>query len=184
MRKEKVKLIEPSLELKAEFQSMAAEYVTAGENPCADMYEEAIKDFNRFVGRLRDHAKGLNLPEGWVRSSAFWLVEDNNHILGCSRLRHHLVGRFLKYEGGHIGYEIRPSERRKGYGTLILALTLQEAYKIGLERVLVTCHTDNIASARIIERNGGKFAGIIIPKPTGKPLRRYWVDLKSSKFTK
>jgi predicted acetyltransferase len=176
MSEEKIKLIEPTLELKAEFQSMAAEYTAAGENPYAEMHAEAIDDFNSFVVKLHDHAKGLNLPDGWVPSSTFWLVSDNSRVLGCSRLRHYLAGD-LRYEGGHIGYDIRPSERRKGYGALIFRLTLQKARQLGIERVLITCRTDNIASQRIIEKNGGRFASQIIPGEGGKPLRRYWIDL-------
>ena len=66
-------------------------------------------------------------------------------------------------EGGHIGYVIRPSERRKGYGTLILGLALVQAHACGLDRVRFTCNTENIASARIIEkkwRNPGQLRGI------------------------
>ena len=176
MSEEKIKLIEPTLELKAEFQSMVAEYIDAGEQTYAEMYAEGVEDFNSYVAKLHDHAKGLNLPDGWVPSSTFWLVSDNSRVLGCSRLRHYLAGD-LKYEGGHIGYDIRPSERRKGYGALVLKLTLEKARQIGLERVLITCHADNIACQRIIERNGGKFASQIIPRQGGKPIRRYWIDL-------
>jgi predicted acetyltransferase len=150
MSEEEIRLIEPTLELRAEFHSMAADYIAAGEKTYADMYAEAIEDFDGYVARLQDHAKGLNLPDGWVPSSTFWLLRDDGRLLGSSRLRHYLTGN-LKYEGGHIGYDIRPSERQKGYGALILKLT--------------------------IERNGGKFASQIIPGDGGKPLRRYWIDL-------
>jgi len=176
MSEEQIRLIEPALELKTEFQSMVAEYTAAGEKSYADMYAEAVEDFDSYVAKLHDHAKGLNLPEGWVPSSTFWLVRDNSRVLGCSRLRHYLAGD-LRYEGGHIGYDIRPSERRKGHGALILRLTLEKARELSLERVLVTCHADNIASQQIIEKNGGKFASQVIPRQGGKPLRRYWIDL-------
>ncbi|MHC4260649.1 MAG: GNAT family N-acetyltransferase [Planctomycetota bacterium] len=177
MSEEEIRLIEPTLELRAEFHSMAAEYIAAGEKIYADMYAEAIEDLDGYVARHHDYAKGLNLPDGWVPSNTFWLLRNDGRLLGCSRLRHYLSGNFLKHEGGHIGYDIRPSERRKGYGALILRLTLEKARGLGLERVLMTCHADNIASERIIEGNGGKFASQIIPGDGGKPLRRYWIDL-------
>ena len=176
MSEEQIRLIEPTLELKTEFQSMAAEYTAASEKSYADMYAEAVEDFDSYVAKLHDHAKGENLPEGWVPSSTFWLVRDNSRVLGCSRLRHYLAGD-LRYEGGHIGYDIRPSERRKGHGTLIFRLTLQKARELGLERVLITCHADNIASQQIIEKTGGRFASQIITGQGQKPLRRYWIDL-------
>ncbi len=79
--------------------------------------------------------------------------------------------------GGHIGYRIRPSERRKGYGTLILALTLAEARKLGLPRVLLTCDQDNIASARVIQANGGALASEGYSPQTQTLVSRYWIEL-------
>ena len=82
----------------------------------------------------------------------------------------------MMIEGGNIGYAIRPSERRKGFGTLILRLTLEKAKNIGLTRVLVTCDADNVASRKIIERNGGVLAGQVVSEHTGKLVMRYFID--------
>ena len=71
---------------------------------------------------------------------------------------------------------MRPSERRKGYGTLILELTLEKAKDLGLDKVLLTCDTDNVASAKIIEKNGGKLAGQAISNKNGKQISRYWIE--------
>lgn len=77
---------------------------------------------------------------------------------------------------GHFGYGVTPSERRKGYATQILALTLQEARKIGIPKVLVTCNKTNIGSAKTILKNEGKFWK---EKNTGKRISQYyWIDLK------
>jgi predicted acetyltransferase len=96
-------------------------------------------------------------------------------VLGTARLRHRL-NESLRNAGGHIGYDIRPSERRKGYGNAILAMVLPRARELGLRRVLLTCAADNVASARIIERNGGvlESRGRL---PDGRELLRYWIDL-------
>ena len=107
--------------------------------------------------------------------NTFWLVL-NSRILGRSKLRHWLTPE-LEHEGGHIGYDIRPSERRKGYGTLILELTLKRAKSLGFGRVLLTCDTDNVASARIIEKNGGKHSGQAVSNRSGKPISQYWIEL-------
>ena len=77
---------------------------------------------------------------------------------------------------GHIGYMIRPSGRRKGYGTRILALTLERAREVGLSRVLVTCSPNNIGSARIIENNGGIKVSDGVSPETGEATSRYWTD--------
>ncbi|HLL72624.1 MAG TPA: GNAT family N-acetyltransferase [Pyrinomonadaceae bacterium] len=95
---------------------------------------------------------------------------------GTARLRHQLTPA-LEHEGGHIGYDIRPSARRRGFGTLILALTLERARILGLARALLTCDTDNTASARIIERNGGALAARVVSNRTGKLISQYWIEL-------
>jgi predicted acetyltransferase len=100
---------------------------------------------------------------------------SGQHVIGQSSLRHHL-NPSLEREGGHIGYNIRPSERRKGFGTMILSLTLEKAKGIGLTRVFVTCDTDNVASARIIEKNGGRLQGQVISERSGKLINQYWIE--------
>jgi len=77
---------------------------------------------------------------------------------------------------GIIGYYIRPSQRRKGYGSLILALSLDKAKQLGLKKVLVTCNDDNVASIKIIERNGGKLADKVKAGFSKVLTRRYWIE--------
>ena len=101
------------------------------------------------------------------------LVEGRRY-LGVVSVRHRLT-RSLRVFGGHIGYAIRPSERRKGYGRRILKLVLPKARKLGLKRVLVTCSPRNLASRKVIEGNGGVFAGRVKSKQ-GVRLT-YWISL-------
>lgn len=171
MEHEDAKLIEPTLLWKSELLEMALEYKASGD----DRYFEAIEDVDGFIQRSIDYARGLNLKPGRVPVSFYWLVRERT-IIGRSGLRHRLTPS-LEIEGGHIGYDIRPSERCKGYGTLILKLMLVKAREFGLSRVLVTCDTDNFASARIIEKNGGIFSGQGISEWTGKQVSRYWIEL-------
>jgi len=95
-------------------------------------------------------------------------------LVGVLKLRHYL-NEFLEKHGGHIGYGIRPSERRKGYGDKILQLALPEAKKLGLEKVLLTCNDDNLGSISIIEKSGGILQDKI--ESGGKLTRRYWINL-------
>jgi predicted acetyltransferase len=135
------------------------------------------RDFPGFIHSLQAASLGENLPPGIVPQTTYWFVQDGWHILGEIRLRHHLTPA-LEEEGGNIGYLIRPSERRKGYGTLQLKLLLPIARQKGLTRVLVTCDTDNTGSALIIEHNGGLLASQGISTDSGKPISRYWIDLQ------
>jgi len=175
-RPEKIELIKPRMELKGEFLSMARELLSEDERRYRERFELALKNFAAYILELENHSRGRSLPPGWVPCTTFWLVRDGKTILGSSVLRRRLTPD-LELEGGHIGYTIRPSERKKGYGTKILELTLEKAREIGLERVLITCDTDNVASAKIIRKNGGKFEGESISKISGKPVSRYWIDL-------
>jgi predicted acetyltransferase len=95
-------------------------------------------------------------------------------VVATSRLRHRLVPD-LEVEGGHIGYSVRPSLRRRGYGALLLSLTLEKAAGLGMASALVTCDADNVASRRVIEKNGGVFAGEGVSPESGKTVLRYWV---------
>ncbi|HEX8476579.1 MAG TPA: GNAT family N-acetyltransferase [Pyrinomonadaceae bacterium] len=167
-------LIELTAEWRREFVSMAEEHRAAGD----DIYRDAIEDFDAYLRLLKNSALGINRPPGRVPAETFCLARDRR-ILGRSSLRHYLTPD-LEHEGGHIGYSIRPSERRKGYGTLILTLTLEKARERGLKRVLLTCDTDNVGSARIIEKNGGVLAGSGISHRSGKPISQYWIELTNS----
>ncbi|MBU0766936.1 GNAT family N-acetyltransferase [Patescibacteria group bacterium] len=111
---------------------------------------KALKDY---IQIRKDHSQGLNLRKDWVPASTFWLI-DNNQFIGEVTIRHELT-EYLRNVGGHIGYWIRPSERKKGYGTVILKLALEKAKEIGLKKILVTCDETNIGSKKIIEANGG-----------------------------
>jgi predicted acetyltransferase len=111
--------------------------------------------FAGYVAAIREEelAEGRR-PEGFVPGSWFWYV-DGDVYLGRIQLRHRLTPHLRDF-GGHIGYGVRPTERRKGYATAMLRDVLPQARGLGLDRVLVTCDTTNIGSRKVIEANGGK----------------------------
>ena len=154
----------------------AKESWVAGENRFQHDRALIENNFSAYICRLDEANQSIGLKPGYVPSTTFWLVANDTQIIGESRLRHWLIPS-LEHEGGHIGYVIRPSARWKGYGTCILALTLERARDLRLNRVLLTCDTDNIGSARVIEKNGGKLASQGISNSSGKPISRYWIDL-------
>lgn len=171
-----LKLIEPESEYAADLVAMSQEYLNNGTSLERERYALAIHDPQEYIKRARENGEGKNLPDGYVRQKTYWLVRDDGRIVANSRLRLKLTP-FLKHEGGHIGYSTRPSERRKGYGTVVCRLTLQRARALGFKRVLITCDEDNTASARIIEKNGGVYENTVLSWETRKPKRRYWVTL-------
>jgi predicted acetyltransferase len=130
-------------------------------------------DYPRFVARCQNYEQ---VDAGKVPQLDFFLLRDGATILGWSGLRLRLNPN-LEDIGGHIGYRIRPTERRKGYGTRILAMTLTEARKLGLSDLLLTCDSDNTGSRRIIERNGGQLASESVSPQSGVLVARYWIHI-------
>ena len=165
-------LIELTADLKDKFLAMAEDFHAAGEN----RHQVAAEDFAEFLNQLEMYRTGVNLPEGYVGYSAFYLF-DGEKLLGSGNLRHELNENLAVY-GGHIGYTVRPSERGKGYGSLILQLTLEKARKLGFKKVFITCDADNIASVKIIEKNGGKLENQMFYEPSGKLISQYWIQLE------
>jgi predicted acetyltransferase len=178
---ERLELVAPATRWEAAYLAFLDDFAAAGEQriPAASATPLARSDFAAFVQRLQEDERGVGLNPGIVLSSAYWLLRhdvDGATVLGVSHLRHALTPA-LEDVGGHIGYSIRPSERRRGYGTRILALTLPQARALGLERVLITCDTDNIGSARVIEKNGGVLASEGYSSRVEARVSRYWITL-------
>ena len=170
-------LAEPSVIYRDSFIQSVLEFQAEGRQLHYDL-KSISSDFGAFVQELLYQKDRARLKPGRVPASEFWLIDDNEFI-GRLSLRHEL-NEYLLMMGGHIGYEIRPSKRRQGYGTEILRLGLQRARELGLARVLVTCDEDNIGSKKIIEHNGGKFENAI--EIDGDPVKklRYWIDIQRS----
>ena len=134
------------------------------------------KNFPKFLKYIKEQEKGLNLPKGYIPQSVYWLV-DGNKMLGWLSLRHYLNTNLRKM-GGHIGYEIGPKYRGRGFGNAILKLGLKKARARGIARVFITCDEDNFKSKKVIEHHGG----IAIKKfwmPQKKLYKlRYWIETK------
>jgi predicted acetyltransferase len=106
-------------------------------------------------------------PEGWVPDSTWWWI-DGDDYLGSVNVRHRLTDH-LRRVGGHIGYLVRPSARRRGHATAMLAAVLPHAHALGIDPALLTCDVDNVASRKVIESNGG----VLQDQLDGK--LRFWV---------
>ncbi len=181
MGQKDLKLVEPSLTLGDAFWALLEDFRAAGEihhvpgsgagSELATLAREALPDFIRRLDE-RTHGIGLHVPD-----SPFWLVRlSDSAVVGVSSLRHRLIPA-LEDVGGHIGYSIRPSERCKGYGTCILALTMEQARARGLGHLLLTCDTENRSSARVIEKNGGVLVSSGFSARSGTHVSRYWIAL-------
>lgn len=172
-------LIKPSTHYENSFIQAVKEYQIANDDDRRDIFDLNIEDlknnFLHYIENLLSESEGENLPEGYVPQTTYWLI-DNDEFIGRVSIRHTLT-EFLLQEGGHIGYDIRPSKRGKGYGKKILELALPKAKELGIDKVLITCNETNIGSKKIIESNGGILENKV-HLYEGKPAKlRYWIAL-------
>ncbi|HSX67598.1 GNAT family N-acetyltransferase [Nocardioides sp.] len=172
MNDQMTELVEPALELYSAWAECVADY---------DRYDDmngsgwwwidafgADLDSCRALIAKADQLR-TNPPEGLVVSDCYWIAHGGE-VIGFLMLRRSLDNEFLRTEGGHIGYSIRPSHRRRGHASRALRLALDAANSLGIDRVLITCEEENVASARTIESQGGVFESTYAGK------RRYWVE--------
>ncbi|MDE7106621.1 MAG: GNAT family N-acetyltransferase [Anaeroplasmataceae bacterium] len=113
----------------------------------------------------------------YAKSLQYVLFNPENRLIGLIQIRLELKGYLIEF-GGHIGYCVRPSERRKGYAKMMLNMALDICKEMGLDKVLITCLESNIASAKTIEACGGVFEKIVFDdKNYQANMKRYWIEL-------
>lgn len=138
-------------------------------------YKIWVNDFHDFDYYINNLDTKEDNENGWVPDTTlFCLDKDRNILVGAVNIRHYLNDALLK-TGGHIGDGVRPSERRKGYATAMIALALDECKKLGIDKVLICCNKENIGSAKSIINNGGILENEI--EVDGHIEQRYWIQL-------
>ena len=165
-----MRLVRPSIEWKNEHEDYMKEWDESRITP-SSFNVVGHEDYETYLGALQIRESG---DGKWVPSTNYFLVGYNDRILAMVDIRHDLTD-YLHNVGGHIGYGVRPAERRKGYATWILAEALKKCGELGIDRVLVTCNEDNIGSAKTIEKNGGIEDKSFIEED-GTVVRRFWIE--------
>ncbi len=174
-----IRLIKPSMDYAEDIMAFRREFLA--NDPDEDMGgSSGLRKYTsaeEWLSLLETTSCPETCPEDKVPSDTFIAVrQSDNKIVGIIDLRHHIDHPILGEWGGHIGYCVRPDERRKGYAKEMLRLDLENARKIGLKKVMVTCDTDNIASERTILANGGVFEREAEANDR-HTLKRYWITL-------
>ncbi len=177
---EKLKFIIPT----KEYEQQAYEYI------------QEFNDYNSPINGVGGLNRYIGDYDGWldkikkdrtiaptdkkVPGETFFLVrEADNKLLGIINIRFTLNKALLEH-GGHIGYGIRPTERRKGYNSYQLYCALKFCQKKGITKVLLTCNKDNIASAKTIQNSCGVLENEIIDPTDGKLTQRYWINVEEA----
>ncbi|MCT8138348.1 GNAT family N-acetyltransferase [Anaerobacillus sp. CMMVII] len=167
-------LTKPAMEFKQEYLSFYQEWKDSREEMIPWVIQKDPSNFQDMLQFLVNNEKGINIPKGWVSDSTYWLMNQRK-VVGVVNIRHQLTEHLLN-SGGHIGYGIRPSERRKGYATELLRLTLVKVKELGIEKVLVVCNESNLGSLKTIVNNGG-VPDIDFIEENGNIVKRFWIDL-------
>ena len=178
-----LKLVKPSTKYLSSVLAGCQEYLsdkTAFQmiRPVSEMIEYLPDNPDTYFYNIYKEECGIGLKPEHVLMTTFWLVEDERYI-GTFALRHDLTEE-LKQNGGHIVYQIIPSKLRQGYATKGLLLCLEEALKLGMEQVLITCHENNIASYKTIQKVMLKMGGReIAPSETDEHKNhRVWIKTR------
>lgn len=170
-------LVKPDMMYFEAYRDMMEEWRSSGTQIAPWFFNiptPTLEDFAAYVRHLDDTEVGRVDP-GYSASTSYFVVDEAGTLVGGGSLRHYLTVEGLR-GWGHCGYGVRPSQRRKGYGTQILHLLLDEARKKHILQVLMGAHESNTGSRRVIEKCGGVYAGTVAIPGEEEPACQYWID--------
>lgn len=171
------KLVLPS----KEYEKQAAEYIQEFSEYNSEINGTGgLQRYDNYDEWLLKIARDMNLSisvQGRVPASTYFFIRiSDNKIIGMINIRHKL-NEFLSSEGGHLGYSIRPTERKKDYATLMLDLGLQKCKELNISNFLLTCDKTNVTSSKVIKKNNGVLENEIYSETFSQIIQRYWIDL-------
>lgn len=178
---EELSLVRPSIEYKEQAIEYINEFIECNSQihgvASLDKY---LDNYDEWLSRLEMYRNmALGSVPGRVPAETFMLVrETDKRLIGMIDIRLMLNEYLLNY-GGHIGYSIRPSERRCGYASYQLYLALKYCLDKEIDRVLITCDKENIGSAKTIISCGGILENEILEED-GSLCQRYWIEVSDN----
>ena len=170
-------LIRPTSEYVSQIAEYRQEFFVAGDSMDGCGPLRRIEDPEEYIQVCKDCENEQTVPSHLVPATQFLFVrKSDNRLVGMLQVRH-CFNDYLEKYGGHIGYSVRPSERRKGYAKEMLRMALPYCRGIGLDRVLITCIDGNIGSEKTILTNGGVYESTVYEPNDKKYLKRFWISL-------
>lgn len=167
----------PNSRYSEQIRTFRQEYLDAGSamDGCGSL--RRLDNPEAFIQACREDTSPETLRPGRVLATLFLCIrKSDDKLLGMIQIRHYF-NEYLEKYAGHIGYSIRPTERRKGYATQMLKLALPFCRKLGLSKVLVSCEPENIGSEKTILNNGGVYESTVYEPGKQIYLKRHWIPL-------
>ena len=169
--------VRPQKEHADEIAAYRREFLEAGDSMDGTGPLRRFEDPHAYLAVCRDYEDPDKVPADRVPATQFVLVrESDGRLVGMLQIRHRFNDYLEKY-AGHIGYSVRPSERRKGYAKEMLRRALPLCRELGLDRVLVTCIDGNLGSERTILACGGVYESTVHEPSENVQLKRFWIQL-------
>ena len=174
---DEILLIEPTKDYKEKVFEYKNEFLTNGDSMDGSNNLRNTKTVDDWFELLKNCSSEETVPDGFVPSTTYLAIRTSDKkLVGMIDIRHRLNDYLMKF-GGHIGYSVRKSERRQGYATEMLRLALLKCKEFDISNALVTCDSDNIASAKAIIANGGLFENEVLDESDGVKVHRYWIKI-------
>lgn len=178
-----MRLIKATQISKTQYENYLASW--GGEDMVPSAARRRSRNFEEQLQQWRREETDAIRQEGFVPAELYFLVNndddkpnsngDHNLLLGAIHLRLEL-NEFLLNQGGHIGYGVRPDQRRKGHTHQMMTLLKPILTEKGIQKVLLACDQDNVGSNKTIQRHGGKLENQIMSEE-GKLINRYWIEI-------
>ena len=174
---EELILIKPTAEYGAQIMGYRQEFLDAGDSMDGCGPLRRFDNSLEYIKVCKDYENPETVPDHLVPATQFICVrKSDNKLVGMIQVRHRF-NEYLEKYAGHIGYSVRPSERRKGYAKEMLKMSLPFCKKIGLNKVLISCIDGNIGSEKTILANGGVYESTVLEPNSNRFLKRFWITL-------
>ena len=175
-----MRLVNPTIKYKESYLNLVKAAKDNGDISEMGNAYRVGENFDVMIKRLKNRSKGKNISKLDVPSSMKWIIK-NGEVVGTIDLRHILNKSYFE-RLGHVAYYIHPQKRNKGYATKALSLAIKWYKKMPINKILITCYSDNEASKKVILNNGGVFEKSTQDKNSNKIIDRYLIDISDKIF--
>jgi len=172
----RLKLVIPNITHKEILMDYKEEFIRNKDSMDGSAGLSTYKTFEEWYKAFNDNSNEKTVREGLVPATTYLALNESGSLIGMIDIRHRLNENLLNF-GGHIGYSVRKSERRKGYATEMLKLALEKCIELNIQEILITCDKNNVASAKTIIANGGILENEIFDADDNTMTQRYWIKL-------